>query len=163
MDLQTLEDLLDELLNGIQDVIQSGEVLSDEFQGILAQELQYLTSAIDELQQQNPVEQLSPTIAKPKIEPAGYPSAQINGFNYDPQSKQLLVKFQGDYPQENGPVYSYSDVPDHIFKLFSRGAVAPKTSGKNAWHEWKQGLAPSLGASMNALIKGGGYAYQRLS
>jgi len=159
VDLQILEALLDELLRGIQDVIQSGEVLSDEFQGILAQELDQLTTQIDILRG---AETVTPP-ANRNIEPAGHPSAQINGFNYDPQSKQLSVKFQGDYPQENGPVYSYDGVPQHIFDLFARGAVAPKTSGKNDWHEWKQGLAPSLGASMNALIKGGGYNYSRIS
>lgn len=53
MDLQTLEALLDELIQGIQDVIQSGEVLSDEFQGLLAEELNQLTTQIDNIRQQD--------------------------------------------------------------------------------------------------------------
>lgn len=97
------------------------------------------------------------------IPPAPYPSSNINGFQYDPESKQLLVKFQGKYPQQNGPVYKYEGVPDFIFNVFSRGAVAPKTSGRNAWHTWKKGVTPSHGAAMAALIKNGGYQYQRMS
>lgn len=57
MDLQTLQALLDELIRGIQDVIQSGEILSDEFQGVLAQELDYVTSQIDQLRQQEAQQQ----------------------------------------------------------------------------------------------------------
>jgi hypothetical protein len=48
-ELELLEQLIDQLLAGIQDVIQSGEILSDEFQGALAQELEATTSRIDEL------------------------------------------------------------------------------------------------------------------
>ena len=48
-ELALLEQLLDELLAGIQDVLQSGEVLSDEFQGAIAQELEQTTSRIDQL------------------------------------------------------------------------------------------------------------------
>lgn len=48
-ELETLEQLLNELLAGIQDVLQSGEILSDEFQGAIAQELEHTTSRIDQL------------------------------------------------------------------------------------------------------------------
>lgn len=47
MNVQELERLLDELLKGIQDVLQSGETLSDEFQAQLAQEISQLTQEID--------------------------------------------------------------------------------------------------------------------
>lgn len=96
------------------------------------------------------------------LDKAPYASSQINAFKYDPKSGRLFVKFQGEHPQQNGPIYSYDKVPPFIFDVFSRGAVAPKTSGSNAWHTWKQGVTPSLGASMAALIKNGGYNYQRL-
>ncbi len=39
MDTKELEGLLKELIQGITQVVESGEVLSDEFQGILAQTL----------------------------------------------------------------------------------------------------------------------------
>ena len=48
-EIEALEQLLDQLLSGIQDVLQSGEVLSDEFQGMLAEELTATTTRIDEL------------------------------------------------------------------------------------------------------------------
>jgi hypothetical protein len=48
-ELEQLEALLQELLNGIQDTLMSGETLSDEFQGMLADELEYTTSRIDQL------------------------------------------------------------------------------------------------------------------
>ncbi len=48
-ELELLEQLIDQLLAGIQDVLQSGEVLSDEFQGAIAQELEVTTQRIDQL------------------------------------------------------------------------------------------------------------------
>jgi len=66
MDLATLEALLNELLQGIQDVIQSGEILSDEFQGMLAQELDQLTTQIDTLRQQ----EQQPFQGQPEQQPA---------------------------------------------------------------------------------------------
>lgn len=51
-ELELLEQLLDELLAGIQSVLQSGETLSDEFQGMLAQELETTVTRIDGLRQE---------------------------------------------------------------------------------------------------------------
>ena len=48
-EIELLEQLIDELLAGIQDALQSGESLSDEFQGALAQELEATTQRIDQL------------------------------------------------------------------------------------------------------------------
>jgi len=159
MNPEELEELLGELLRGVQDVLQSGEILSDEFQGMLAQTLTALTDRIDELRAGG-----APQAPEdPDVNPAPYPSSNINGFRYDPASGRLFVKFQGKYPQQNGPVYSYDNVPPFIFDVFRRGAVAPRTSGRNAWHRWREGITPSLGASMHALIKLGGYNYHRLS
>ena len=99
----------------------------------------------------------------PPLQPAPHESSNINAFRYNPENQQLFVKFQGKYPQQNGPVYRYEGVPDFIFNVFSRGAVGPKTSGSNGWHTWKKGVTPSHGAAMAALIKNGGYQYQRMS
>lgn len=162
-ELQTLEQLLNELLQGIQDVIQSGEVLTDDFQLLLAQELEYLTTRIDELKSQNPVEGLQPNTQAPELQPGPFPSSNINSFKYDPKNERLFVKFHGKDNADSGPVYGYQGVPEFIFDVFRRGAVAPKTSGKNKYHQWFKGVTPSLGASMNALIKAGGYAYNRIS
>lgn len=74
-----------------------------------------------------------------------------------------MVKFQGDYPEQNGPVYGYEGVPKQIFNLFQKGAIPATTDGSNKWGSWWKGKTPSLGASLNALIKQGGYSYQRLT
>lgn len=116
--------------------------------------------ATQKLAQQQPQQ---PPTGTPELQPAQHQSAQIHSFKYDDKTGRLLVKFQGDYPQQNGPVYSYDKVPSYIFDVFRRGAVGPKTTGRNAWHAWKEGVTPSLGAAMNALIKAGGFPYRRIS
>lgn len=156
------EQRINELKEALRDVMmliaQRGQPLTPDLKALLVQVMEHVANRIQQLRNQEnlPTEGLG-------LDKAPYASAQINAFNYDPKSKQLHVKFQGDYPQENGPQYVYDNVPEYIAKLFMRGAVAPKTSGKNAWHEWKKGISPSLGASMNALIKMGGYSYQKVA
>jgi hypothetical protein len=51
-ELEQLEALIEELLAGIQEALQSGETLSDEFQGQIADELEAATSRIDQLRSQ---------------------------------------------------------------------------------------------------------------
>jgi hypothetical protein len=180
---QQLEQMLKKLAASVQSVMQSGEVLSDEFQGELAKTFALIRTRMDEARQQEQPATAEPTPETqgtqptpetargaqptgeqiPGLEAAPYESSNINAFRYDPRNQKLFVKFQGKYPQQNGPVYSYEGVPSHIFDVFRRGAVAPKTSGRNAWHTWKEGVSPSHGASMYALIKQGGYSYKRLS
>ncbi len=112
------------------------------------------------------VEQLQPpqaTSQVPPLEPGAFPSSNINSFKYDPQSQKLFVKFHGKDSANSGPVYGYDGVPPYIYDVFRRGAVGPKTSGRNKYHTWVKGVTPSLGASMYALIKLGGFQYQRLS
>lgn len=162
MNPEELEDLLRQLLLAIQQVMQSGEVLSDDFQGMLAQTLERLVNKIDELRSENPVEGLSLNSTQEPQLSSGAPSSNIHSFGYDGKNGRLLVKFQGDYPQENGPVYAYGGVPQQIFDLFRRGAIPARTDGKNKWGRWWKGKVPSLGASLYTLIKGGNYPYQRL-
>lgn len=47
-----LESLIDQILQVLQETMQSGEVLSDEFQGMIAQELQITADQIQQLRQQ---------------------------------------------------------------------------------------------------------------
>lgn len=217
--LQTLEQLLDELLNGIMETLQSGEVLSDEFQGQIAQELEALTTQIDELRAQEgqqppmpsgPIETPVPMGAdllwilsggqpdafinyartfpdaglnalanNPQalasilqrleqempqgergsadgIDKAPLDSSNIYGFQYDPKSGGLKVRFQ------SGSVYQYQGIPKQIYQIFASGAVPAKTEGKNQYGQWWIGKNPSLGAAFSALIKQGGYPYQKL-
>ena len=184
-ELEALWGLVDKIIDGIESTIQSGEILSDEFQGQLAQELALTAQRITQLNQviqQAPTEAGQPTPAMgetpttptpgeaaiptgqpiPQLNEAPFASSNISRFRYDPSSKKLIIQFLGEHPNRNGSVYEYANVPQNIFDVFKRGAVAPKTSGKNAWHTWKEGSTPSLGASAYALIRGGGYPFQRL-
>lgn len=156
-EIQELQEMLNDLLRGVQDLLLSGEILSDEFQMALAQTLERLTTRIDELQAQAPITPPAPDLNK------GMDSSNVHSFGYDDKTGRLLVKFQGDYPNENGPVYGYDGVPKQIFDLFQKGAVPARTDGKNKWGQWWKGKVPSLGASLHTLIKGGGYNYQKLS
>lgn len=168
-ELELLNKIIDELIGVIEEVLQSGEVLSDEIQGMLADEIEITVARIAELEQeisQNPVEGMSPTTGAPaeklKLE-RPFPSSNVHSFGYDPKNQKLYVKFQGTYPQQNGSVYSYQGVPKQVFDAFRKGSVPAKTKGHNAWGEWWVGKSPSLGAALSALIKNGGYNYAKLS
>jgi hypothetical protein len=87
----------------------------------------------------------------------------VHSFGYDEDNGNLLVKFQGDYPQDNGSVYQYSGVPKNIFELFRKGAIPARTDGKNKWGKWWKGKVPSVGASLYTLIKESGYPYQKVA
>jgi KTSC domain-containing protein len=163
MNEQQIHELKDSLRQIMQMIVERGEPLSDDIRYALAQVIQHVANRIQELRQEEEQGTAGLPPTKPDVEPAPFASSNINAFKYDPKSGNLQVKFQDKYPGQNGPVYAYSGVPKFIFDVFSRGAVGPKTSGQNAWHRWRKGVTPSLGAAMNALIKDGGYPYQRIS
>ena len=153
-ELQTLEQLLKELLNGIQDVIQSGEILTDEFQGMLAQELTYLTTRIDEIRSEIPdIPELDKSMD----------SSVIEAFKFDPKKGNLLVQFKGKFPNAKGSIYSYGGVSPQIFNVFKKGAVPARTEGSNRFGRWWKGKSPSMGASMNVLLKQMGVPYTKLT
>ncbi|CAB4133783.1 KTSC domain containing protein [uncultured Caudovirales phage] len=157
MELQELEELLRELLQTIQLMVESGEEMSDELQGQIAQTLELLFNRIEEQKGSAPTQTQIPEV------PTGeFPSSNVNGFKYDPKNQEMLVQFHGPYPQTLGPIYKYSGVPQFIFDIISRGAVGPKTSGQNRYHRWLRGVTPSLGASVNSLLKAGGFSYQKV-
>ena len=89
--------------------------------------------------------------------------SNVEGFLYDFQINRMYVRFLGDYPNREGPVYAYENVPKNIFDLFRQGAIPARTKGKNRWGEWWKGKVPSLGASLYTLIKNQGYQYSRVS
>jgi hypothetical protein len=91
------------------------------------------------------------------IEKAPLQSSNIYGFRYDPKTGKLLVRFQ------EGAVYSYEGVPPYVFKVFQEGAVPAKTTGHNKFGAWWTGKSPSAGASFYAMIREGGFPYQRIS
>lgn len=161
MNPQELQALLTELVQAVTQVIASGEELSDEFQGMIAETLSNLAARIDESMTQEPTDVL--TAPTPPLEPGPYPSSNVNAFKYDPRNGTLFVKFHGKDTADSGPTYKYQGVPLNIYDVFSKGRVGPKTSGQNQYHRWIKGVTPSLGASLYALIRNGGYPYQRMS
>lgn len=228
--LAELEEILNEILAGIQETLQSGQRLDEEFQDALADMIDAATDEMDgirreigendsrELPPEQPQEGPRETIEPPMPQGAdllwilsgGQPDAFINyarsfpdaglnalannptalasvlerleqqmpqgergsadgidrapldssniyGFQYDPKSGDLKVRFQ------SGSIYGYKGVPKQIYQIFANGAVPAKTDGKNEYGQWWVGKNPSLGAAFSALIRQGGYPYQRLN
>jgi len=170
MNLRELESLLAELMQAAQEILASGEQLDDAFLGELANEIEATQAHIQQLQsQQTPEQSLTELAARnsampqtPPLEP-GMPSSNVNSFAYDPDNEQLYVKFQGDYPLENGPTYKYGGVPEPMFEAFRQGAIPARTEGTSDWGDWWVGKKPSLGASFYSLIRESGFPYERLS
>ena len=160
MNEQRIEELKNALREIMQLIVARGESLSDDLKAVLAEVMEHVATRIQQLRQE---EQAPPPVTPPPLDAGPYPSSNINAFKYDPKQQRLFVKFQDKFPAQSGPVYKYEGVPAFIFDVFRRGAVAPRTSGSNRWHRWKEGVTPSLGAAMYALIKQGAYPYQRLT
>jgi hypothetical protein len=132
-----------------------------EVKNKLSQVMDHVASRISELRsQESPADTMAPSI--PQLEPGPFESSNVNSFKYDYPNEKLFVKFHGTDSAESGPIYSYEGVPKFIFDTFRKGAIGPKTSGKNKYHTWVKGVTPSLGAAMNSLIKNGGYPYQKV-
>ncbi len=162
MNEEAIEQLKNALREVMQIIVNRGEPLSEELKVLVAQAMEHIANRIQQLRQEGETD-TGVNGLPPEIEPSPHASSNINGFKYDPESGQLVVKFQDKYPGTDGPIYSYSGVPKNIYDVFARGAVAPKTSGSNDWHTWKEGVTPSHGAAMHALIKQGGFPYQKVS
>lgn len=165
MNEQRIEELKNALRQILAMVTERGQI-SQELRQMIALVTEHVATRIQQLRQeeQEPVEGMPPNIPpeEPPLNPS-MASSNINSFGYDEDTGRLLVKFQGDYPQENGPIYGYGGVPKQIFDLFKKGAVPARTDGQNRWGKWWKGKVPSMGASLYTLIKEGGYPYERLS
>lgn len=155
---QQIQQLKDSLRDIVMMITERGQPLNPDLKLMLARVMEHVASRIQELRGQGAI----PTPA-PQLDPSQHPSSNVNSFGYDEKTGKLRVKFQGDYPQQNGPVYEYGGVPKDIFELFRRGAVPARTDGQNRWGKWWKGKVPSVGASLYTLIKGGGYPYQKVA
>ncbi len=105
------------------------------------------------------LQQMMPEGEQPVVD--GIPHADLNssnvwGANYDRQSGQMKVRFQG------GSEYEYDGIPENIFRAFIKGNAAAKTKGRNQYGEWWPGKNPSMGAALNQYIKAGGFNYRRI-
>lgn len=156
---------MDEFIQTLHAIIQYATENVDEFdEEELAQIAQFVQRSLAFIAQQETRQQTrAPETPQQPLQGVQYPSSNINAFQYDPKTKKLLVKFMGKDVAGAGPTYSYDNVPSFIVDVFKRGAVGPKTSGSNRWHTWKKDVTPSHGAAMNALIKMGGFSYQRVA
>ena len=139
---------------------QYADELSDEESKAVAD---FIAMAMEFIEAEQAQENAPIQAATPEVPAGPYPSSNVNGFNYNPDTGELLVQFHGPYPKAEGPIYKYGGVPKFIYDVFAKGAVGPKTSGSNRYHTWIKGVTPSLGGSLNALIKAGGFQYQKLS
>lgn len=119
-----------------------------------------LLYVMDRLDQEIPKQQRE---SSEGIQESWVPSSNIWGFRYDPSTKSLFVKFNGEDTRDSGPVYRYYGVPAEIFEMFRRGSIPAKTNGSNQWGRWWKGKVPSIAASHWELIRKGAYPYTRVS
>jgi hypothetical protein len=122
---------------------------------------QALMKMIEQLSQSNPKGQQQ-TSSEGAVS-SDIPSSNVWGFNYDPRSKRLLVKFNGKTERAGGPTYAYEGVPPLIANMFMHGMASAKTDGSNRWGRWWKSKMPSMGSAMNQLIKASGFPYMRIA
>src|SRR5271155_1987785 len=130
------EQRIDEIKNALRDILRiliaRNQPITEEIKSGLLQVLQHAASRIQQLrqeEQQNPVEDLPAQNAQEPPLNQQMPSSNVYAFGYDPERERLLVKFQGNGEQGQGPVYGYEGVPENIFKLFQKGAIPARTDG----------------------------------
>ena len=146
------------MLAALLELIEDGEEVPDEVLEIVTS---ILMSKIQSFSEERPIEPNKP--GKSEIPGAPHESSNVNGFKYSPKTGELLVQFHGPYPQAEGSIYKYENVPPFIYDVISRGAIGPKTSGANKFHRWQKNITPSLGGSVNALLKAGKFSFSRIS
>lgn len=162
------EQKIEELKNALREILQMiaarNQPMTPQLKDALAQLVEHVGNRIQQLRaQESPAEGLQPQTQVPQLQPGPYPSSNVNSFKYEPSNGTLFVKFHGKDSANSGPIYQYGNVPKFVYDVFSKGRVAPKTSGQNKYHRWIKGVTPSLGASLYALIRNGGYSYSRIS
>ena len=156
------EEKIEEIKNSIKQLMEfisaQTEEPPQEIVELLEQVMNHAAKRIAELRQQSPS---APNV--PQLDPGPFPSSNVNSFKYDPKNQKLFVKFHGKDNPSSGPTYQYSNIPGFIYDVFSKGAIGPKTSGQNRYHRWIKNVTPSLGGTLNALIKAGNFPYQKVS
>ena len=154
MNPEQLKQLLQQLTQAFEMLRSSGEYIPDEFYAATAEVMNLILDRIGQ--------GILATPPEPPITQA-MPSSNVEGFSYDDKNNRLFVRFLDDYPNRNGPVYAYENVPPVIFNLFRHGSIPARTNGKNRWGSWWKGKVPSIGASLYSLIKTQGYDYRRVA
>jgi hypothetical protein len=99
-EIEELENILDALLRGVQETLQTGEMLSNELQAQIAEEINYLTSEIDTLysqRQQAQAPEGAPPVQPTPLGPAPSPSAQLMWILAG-QNESAFVSYLQSYP-----------------------------------------------------------------
>jgi hypothetical protein len=117
-----------------------------------------LANVIEQLQRFNPQREI--TEGADGIQNTMYPSSNVAGLKYNPNTHKLLVKFHG---VEKEPIYQYEGVPRQIFEFLRHGNAIAQTKGKNRWGEWWKGKSPSIGRGVVDYLIKSGYNYRRLN
>lgn len=126
---------------------------SGSFKNLLSNP-QRLNKVIEKLDTQYPPGAEEPIDGFSRATP---PSSNVYGFQYNPRTKEMLVRFN------SGSIYHYEGVPEYVFRLFQQGAAPAKTSGKNEYGQWWRGKSPSLGAAFAEYIRNKPFPYQRVA
>ncbi len=157
-DIEELEDILDAILRGLQDALQSGEVLSEEFQAAVANEINTLTDEIDQLYAQQ--QQQAPP---PQVQgPAPSPDAQLL-WVLAGQQEQAFISYLREYPSDatnqllNNPL-QLSHVIEQLSHMMPQG-MPPVVDGiqhadLNSSNVWGSKYNPQTG-QMTVRFQGG--------
>ncbi len=158
-----MDEFIKWLENYMQLVQSSIDELTEEEAEIVNQFISEALAFVQKSLQGQGEAQTLQTPTAPQVEPAQFPSSNINAYTFDPQTGKMLVQFHGKYPNAAGPVYLYDNVSPNEYSIINKGQIAPRTSGKNGFHEWKKNISPSHGASVYALLKEGGKSYRKVA
>ena len=157
---------MDELIEWFSQFLQEVQEVADQLSEEEAEEIsQFIQSVIQFIDRYQSEQQQGPAVAPVNFDiPEGeHLSSNVEGFAYDPEKGEMKVQFHGPFPHAKGPVYAYSGVPESVFDIIRKGAIPPRTSGSNKYHTWHKNKTPSHGASVNALLKNGNFAFRRVS
>jgi hypothetical protein len=69
-------------------------------------------------------------------------SSNVDRVMYNDETNELVVRFN------SGETYTYSGITKRLFENIIDGVDAPKTSGENDFGSWRQGVSPSVGATV---------------
>jgi hypothetical protein len=141
-----------------QQVQENQSEFSDEELSGMFSVLQRAVNFVESKQAKPPIAAPPPDVPESSLE-----SAVANGVLYDPKSKRMLVQYHGKYPQKKGSIYSYEGITPMIAQMIRGGHIAPKTSGANDFHRWHRNVRPSLGASIDRLLKKTGVPYKKIA
>lgn len=94
--INELEDLLDAILSAVQEVIQSGEEIPDDFLNLVAEEIGALNQEIESIITQSPVEE-TPQLEQAPIQNAPSPGAQLMWILAG-QNRDAFVSYLNTYP-----------------------------------------------------------------